>query len=271
MFCCPVCGRPLAREEKYYRCPGRHSFDIAAQGYVNLLLPQKKSSADPGDNAEMVAARTCFLSFGAYQPLSDAINRLISESTGPSPALLDLGCGEGYYTARLWEALAAHGKAAQLYGIDLSRRALRHAARLCPMAHFAVASLYELPFLDSQFALCYNIFAPICPQEIARVLLPGGLLLCAYPAARHLYELKSVLYERPYLNEDGARELEGFSLLHSERLCYPFSCESGELIDALYKMTPYFYRTPAEGAARLKGLDRLDITADFTLALYQRA
>lgn len=270
MFRCPVCGLPLCREEKAYRCPGRHSFDIAAQGYVNLLLPQKKSSADPGDNAEMVQARTLFLSSGAYQPLSDAVNRLVLENTGPSPALLDLGCGEGYYTARLWQALKKAGKGAEIYGVDLSRRALRHAARACPGARFAVASLYELPFADGAFTLCYNIFAPIAPAENARVLPPGGLLLAVYPAARHLFELKSILYEKPYLNEEGPREIEGFSLIKEDQLCYPFSCESGELLQALYKMTPYFYRTPAGGTERLQALESLRITADFTLALYRR-
>ncbi|MCI8442586.1 MAG: methyltransferase domain-containing protein [Provencibacterium sp.] len=270
MFCCPVCGRPLRQEEKAYRCPARHTYDIAAQGYVNLLLPQKKSSADPGDNAEMVQARTRFLSCGAYRPLSDRVNRLILENTGPAPALLDLGCGEGYYTARLREAMKAAEREASIYGIDLSRRALRHAARACPGAHFAVASLYDLPFADGAFTLIYNIFAPIAAAENARVLPPGGLLLAVYPAARHLFELKNILYERPYLNEEGQREIPGFSLVKEEHLCFAFSCESGETLQSLYKMTPYFYRTPAEGAARLQALSRLDLTADFTLALYRR-
>lgn len=270
MFRCPVCGRPLAQEGKSYRCAGRHTYDIAAQGYVNLLLPQKKSSADPGDNAEMIAARTRFLLSGAYRPLSDAVNRLLLSQAGPAPALLDLGCGEGYYTGRLWDAFCEAGRTAALYGIDLSRRALRHAARFCLGARFAVASLYELPFADGSFDLAYNLFAPICPQENARVLRPGGKLLAVYPAAKHLYELKSILYEHPYLNEDGIRRIEGFTPLHSERLTYSFSCETPELLHALYKMTPYYYRTPAAGAERLDALDRLDITADFSWTLYER-
>ena len=129
MFICPICKGALMKRERALCCPKNHSFDLAAQGYVNLLLANRKNSANPGDNAEMVASRTRFLDSGFYAPLSDTLNAEIAARAGAAPRILDAGCGEGYYAARLYDALHTAGKDAALYGVDLSKAAVRHAAR----------------------------------------------------------------------------------------------------------------------------------------------
>ena len=111
LYSCPVCGGSLAWGEHACRCPEGHSFDIAAQGYVNLLLANQKSSPNPGDNAEMVAGRTRFLDSGSYAPLSDALNGTVLALCGDAPRILDAGCGEGYYAARLLDAAPVAGDA----------------------------------------------------------------------------------------------------------------------------------------------------------------
>lgn len=99
LFCCPVCGAPLEREERVYRCPGGHSYDIAKEGYTYLLPPNRKHSADPGDDKAMAAAPTGFLSKGYYSPLLNTICNWINTLPDEGPVILDAGCGEGYYTS----------------------------------------------------------------------------------------------------------------------------------------------------------------------------
>lgn len=98
-FSCPLCHQPLSREKNSYICPQRHQFDMAKEGYVNLLPVQHKRSRDPGDSAEMMQARRAFLDAGHYQPLRDAIVAQLRERLDEkATAVLDIGCGEGYYT-----------------------------------------------------------------------------------------------------------------------------------------------------------------------------
>lgn len=270
MFTCPICGGVLRQRERAYRCAKNHSFDLAAQGYVNLLPANRKSSANPGDNAEMVAGRTRFLDSGRYAPLSDALNAEIAARTGAAPRILDAGCGEGYYASRLYDALRVAGKDAALYGVDLSKAAVRHAARRCREARFAVASLFTLPFSDGAVDVCYNIFSPICAPEFARVLAPDGFFAAVYPAARHLYGLKEILYEQPYENPDKTFELEGFCIESRRRVSYEFTLDGNDLIESLFMMTPYYYRTPMQGTQRLASCGHLRTEADFWIVFYRR-
>ena len=170
LFVCPHCGGPLERGERAYACPSGHSFDIAREGYVHLLPANRKHAKNPGDDKGMASARSRFLSGGYYAPLRDALCGLAGAYAGPEEGVLDSGCGEGYYTAGLWEAL----NRPRLAGIDLSKPSERLAARRVPGAEFAVASVYPLPVADSRAALLTNVFSPRCPEEFARVVSPGG-------------------------------------------------------------------------------------------------
>ena len=136
MFRCPVCHQPLTKEEGRFVCENRHSFDRAGKssgGYVNLLLANKKSSKDPGDNALMIAGRTAFLSAGYYQPLSDSLNQTVLSvlDQGKCAQVLDAGCGEGYYAQRLAQAAQEQGRAMDFYGIDLSKYGVKASAKRC--------------------------------------------------------------------------------------------------------------------------------------------
>ena len=95
LFCCPLCGQPLARQERTYRCPGGHSFDIAREGHTYLLPVNRKHSAAPGDDPGMARARRDLLSKGYYAPLLNTLCSLSVAHTGPAPDVLDAGCGEG--------------------------------------------------------------------------------------------------------------------------------------------------------------------------------
>ena len=268
VFCCPVCGAALAREVRTLRCPTGHSYDLAKEGYVNLLPANYRHSASPGDDREMVAARTRFLDGGWYAPLREKLCALAEKVCGPDLVLLDAGCGEGYYTAALCETLRRHG--GHTGGVDLSKAAARKAAKRCADAEIAVSSVYRLPVPTASVDLLINCFSPLAAEEFARVLKPGGHFLYVVPGPKHLWELKSVLYDAPYENEEKREEYPGFHLVGVEPVETSFTLYDAESIQALFHMTPYTWKTPKNGAERLAQLQELAVTAQFRIHEYRR-
>ncbi|MBQ9331158.1 MAG: methyltransferase domain-containing protein [Oscillibacter sp.] len=269
LFRCPVCGGALCREEAAYRCPAGHSFDIAREGYTYLLPPNRKHSAAPGDDRDMAAARRDFLSAGHYAPLLDALCREILPRCGASPALLDAGCGEGYYTAGIYRALCQAKRQPRMAGTDISKFILRYAARRQREVEFAVASSFGLPLADGAVEVLLNCFSPLALEEFRRVLRPGGHFFYVVPAARHLWELKEVLYDHPYPNEEKETPYEGFAYRAIVPVTFSMELE-GSAIRSLFRMTPYAWKTPREGVARLEALERLTCQADFRIHIFEK-
>lgn len=270
LLCCPICGADLSREEGRYVCPNGHSYDRAREGYVHLLPANRKHAKEPGDDKGMVAARNRFLSKDYYAPLRQALCGLALERVDPEGAVLDSGCGEGYYTQGVFQALTGSGKSVRLAGIDLSKPSVRLAARRLPEGEFAVASVYHLPVGTERIDLLLNCFSPLALEEFKRVLRPGGAFLYVVPGADHLWELKQVLYDTPYRNKEEDIPYKGFSYETVVPVRYKMTVE-GEALSDLFQMTPYYWKTPKEGAARLAALDGLEITADFRIHVFRRS
>ncbi|MEV6345749.1 putative RNA methyltransferase [Actinoplanes sp. NPDC051851] len=177
---CPVCAGPLERRDRALRCSNGHNFDMAKQGYADLSggrLPHT------GDSAEMIADRADFLAAGHYDFIAAA---LAEQAAGLDGLVLDAGTGTGDYLARVLEAAP---DAAGL-GLDVSKPALRRAARAHPRAGAALADLWRpLPLADRCTTVIMDVFAPRNGPEFRRVLRPDGLLLVVTPAADHLGEL----------------------------------------------------------------------------------
>lgn len=263
LFCCPVCSSLLFKEDRTYKCEAGHSFDAAKEGYVNLLISNKNGDLS-GDDKEMVAARTRFLEGGYYEPLRDKMSELIQKYSPDAKALLDAGCGEGYYTS-------AYSKIVQeCAGVDISKAAVRHASKKCKGAEFAVASVYRLPLGNDSVDVIVNCFSPNAPEEFARVLKEKGHLLYVVPAPKHLWQLKSILYDTPYENEEKTEEYDGFELVGVESVKNEFTLTSGDDIMALFHMTPYTWNTPKDGTERLKEKETLSVTADFRIHIYRK-
>ena len=214
---CPVCAGPLLPVGRSLRCPKGHSFDLAREGYANLLPIQKKHAADPGDGKEMVRARRAFLAAGYYRPLMEALAEICAAL--PHSHVVDAGCGEGSYDRFLFDALDSP----DLVGFDLSKEAVRLAARLVPEGAFCVGGSFCAPVRDGWADLLLNIFSPFAGAEFRRMLRPGGHLVYAVPTARHLYGLKEILYATPDENEVRQTAYEGFSLVEGKSLqqCVP--------------------------------------------------
>jgi 23S rRNA (guanine745-N1)-methyltransferase len=262
---CPVCQLDLQSEPKRYLCGAGHSFDIARQGYVNLLLSSQRPSQAPGDSAEMIADRRAFLETDAYAPMRDrVIDRLEAwqRATGQPQQVLDLGCGEGYYTAAF-----ANNPQRQVFGLDISKPALALAAKRSRQVVWCVGTSRALPFHDGSLDVVVNIFCRPHEAETQRVLKADGSLLMVGPGANHLMELREVLYERLIVEDSHSLDnvlSKGFALADEETLEYSIALQQPAILQ-LARMTPHYWRAPKEGRQRVENLDTLTVRAEFVI------
>ena len=261
---CPVCGEILNRCEKEYRCENRHSFDVARQGHVNLLVVQQKKSLHPGDTREQVLSRRAFLEGGFYAPIADALCKAAMDVGAQGP-ILDVGCGEGYYCARLAEALGA-----ELAGLDISKEAVRCAAAKYKGPLWLCGTASHLPVKDGSIGTLTSLFALTLPEEFHRVLSPDGLYFQVLAAQDHLLGLKSIIYPELKLKEkDSVPELTGFERIASVPIRFTFTV-TGEQVQNLLSMTPHVYRISREGAQRLASTENLTDTASAVLNIFRK-
>lgn len=271
IFTCPICKKPLEITGKACVCESGHSYDIAAEGYVHLLPPNKMHSKNPGDNKQMVASRRDFLNTGFYRCFSDRLNALVQKRMNmQSPVILDAGCGEGYYTGRLYGYLKENGFLPQVYGFDISKFAIKAAAKRYKEINFAVGSIFDIPVASAAADCVIDVFAPIVEEELNRVLRPGGYLILAVPGERHLFGLKELLYDCPYENEYRETDYRGFQFVQREAVREHILINNNKTILDLFSMTPYYWKTPVEGCERLKQTDSLSTEIEFDFLIYQK-
>lgn len=268
-FRCPVCSDELCKKEKVMLCSNGHSFDIAAKGYVNLLLNNSSGAKRHGDDRLMINARRDFLSKGFYEPLREAVYGFVGDGFPSGGTLLDAGCGECWYSSYFKRRLDESGLSPEVLAVDISKFALEKAQKNCGVER-AVASIFKLPVADESCDALVNIFAPACPEEFYRVLKSGGRLIKAIPLERHLWELKAAVYDEPYENEVPPAELEGFTLEDSRDVAYEFSLESNRDITDLFNMTPYCYKTSQSDREKLEKLETLSVSASFRVLVYRK-
>ena len=261
---CPVCGEKLNRQDRSYVCPNRHSFDMARQGYVNLLTVSQKHSLNPGDTREQVLSRRAFLEAGYYAPILRTLIETAKELglTGP---IVDVGCGEGYYSAQLAQALGA-----ELMGFDISKEAVRCAAAKYKGPTWLTATAAHIPVESGSVQLVTSLFALTLPEEFSRVLAQDGYYFQVLACQDHLLGLKSIIYdELKFKEKDSVPELPGFELQKSIPIRFTFTVE-GEQIQNLFSMTPHVFRIGKEGAARLNNTQILTDTASCVLNVYRK-
>ncbi|WLI76028.1 23S rRNA (guanine(745)-N(1))-methyltransferase [Kosakonia sp. H02] len=267
-FSCPLCHAPLNRQANAFVCPQRHQFDIAKEGYVNLLPVQHKRSRDPGDSAEMMQARRAFLNAGHYQPLRDAISYLLQDRLPEhATAVLDIGCGEGYYTQAF--ANISQQRGATTFGLDVSRAAIRAAAKRYSQVMFCVASSHRLPFETNSIDGLVRIYAPCKAEELARVMKPEGVVITAAPGPRHLMELKGLIYDDVHLHAENSGEIAGFNVVGKQSLGYEMILTGPEAV-ALLQMTPFAWRARPEVWEKLAATEQFRCQTDFSIHCLQR-
>ena len=260
---CPVCGSQLNREDRRYVCARNHSFDVARQGHVNLLVVQQKHSLNPGDTREQVLSRRDFLEAGFYAPIANALIETAQE-LGISGQILDVGCGEGYYSSRLADALGA-----ELTGLDISKEAVRCAAAKYKGKQWLCATAAHIPVEDGSVSLLTSLFALTLPEEFRRVLAPGGYYFQVLAAEDHLLGLKGIIYDSlTFKEKDTAPELPGFERVKSIPIRFTFTVE-GQQVQNLFSMTPHVFRIGKAGAERLRQTKVLTDTASCVLNVFR--
>jgi len=279
-LCCPVCGEPLLDRVKSWQCANGHSFDVAREGYVNLLRGHKKLPDTVGDSPEMLRARREFLAQGFYEPLSDLINSLVQTAVGPTavtgqpaPVVVDVGCGEGYYLRRLAQQPA--GREWAFFGVDIAKTAVRMAAKQAGgVGRLLVADVYDrLPFADDSVQLLLNLFAPRHPAEFARILAPGGQLLVVAPAPDHLESLR-VRFGLIKIQDEKqafiiAQFEEFFSVQQVHALAFPLHLQSHAL-QGLVNMMPGVRHLSAEQWAKIQSTSQIETKASFIVLQLDR-
>lgn len=273
MFRCPVCLDPLslASDEGAagaWRCARGHSFDVAREGYVNLLITHQRRRREPGDSAEMLRHRRDFLARGHYGPLAQAL----ADFAAPGQSVLDAGCGEGYYTA----AWPGDRDGLELWGVDIAKPAVRMAAgraRHQARCHYAVGSVYDLPVVDASIDLVVSVFAPIHSAEFERVMRPGGRLVTVTPGPDHLAGLKARLFSEVERHpERGPLEGEAAATrmvpLSTTRLRYDLEVDDLRTSSDLLNMTPYAWYVSADVRAEAASQLPLATPVDFLVSAY---
>lgn len=267
---CPVCGGLLERTDRTLRCDAGHSYDVARQGHVNLLMSNKSSAKRHGDDKLMVVSRQEFLDAGYYNCLRDGLCALAVRLCGEEVNLLDAGCGEGFYTSAVRTALEKSGRTCHAGGMDISKEAVAAAARRDGALTLAVAGINALPVPDGSIDLLLNIFAPEDEREFARVLKPGGLFFKAVPRERHLFGLKAAVYDRPYENPAPVYEPEGFEPVCAEDIDGILKLDDPKYIKSLFMMTPYYYKTGKADQEKLERLTELETEISFRILVFRK-
>ncbi|KRG33254.1 putative RNA methyltransferase [Psychrobacter sp. P11G3] len=281
LFICPLCQSPLQPAADTWRCDGSlhpkqtsHPFDVARQGYVNLLPVQQKKSKAPGDSQESIDARKRFLNHGHYALLQKLISQKMTELLSNDEFIneqdikpvnwLDIGCGEGYYTQAM--AQMSLNVIDTLIAADISKPAVVELAKVSKLAgrlwyqprkedtakttavYPLVTSAAHLPLRPHSMTGISSIFSPILPEAFDNVLMNGGYLIIAKPDIGHLATMRDALFDdvREHDSDKFLQELVPyFTLVETCRVSTELTLSAEDLAD-LMTMTPYAYRARSE-------------------------
>lgn len=270
---CPHCQNELKEaENKVYKCLNNHCFDLSKEGYLNLLRVNKKKSNDPGDNEMMISARRNFLEKGYYDPLIDAIKQTISTKLkfkDTSINILDAGCGEGYYSQN---SLSNFDKLkTSVIGTDISKSAVKYAAKKYKNNFYFVSSVYDLPIANNSMDAVLSVFSPIHPPEFKRVLSEKGYLIIVSPVENHMKDLAELIYNefRPHEYNIIENMDNNFKHVLTNRKTFKINITSSETLLDLLKMTPYYWNTSKEAQEKINSCEDITIMCDFNITVFK--
>jgi len=276
LLLCPVCKGNLIKDvsNKMYKCENNHTYDIAKEGYVNLLISNQKRSKNPGDSKEMVLARVEFLSKGYYGVLSDKINEMIVESLSKNNNdkfnIMDLGCGEGYYLTNLKSYMDEKNIKANYYGMDVSKEAVKYASKTNKDCVWTVGNNFHIPAECKSIDCILSVFSPIDINECNRVLKDDGVFVRVLPRTNHLIQLRNIIYSEVHLNEKvyKANDEEN-EYVKESNVTFDIELNKEEIL-SLLKMTPHYWKSTAENKEKLDSYESLVISIDMRIGVFQK-
>lgn len=279
---CPIDGDQLESHGKQLVCANGHSFDIARQGYVNLLPVQHKRTKQPGDSNKMIVARTQFLNTGAYEPIANKIAELIfTQITCPRNisdkeiCLMDAGCGEGYYFDWVFNALKNKESDIKFsfIGLDISKDAIIASTKRNKQISWVVGTNRQPPVSDYSVDIILCVFGFHSYKGFNKILKPNGRMILVEPGPEHLKELREVIYKDVKHSDSSnfSHENEqGFSLINQDQLKFRIDAINNESINNLLIMTPHLYRASKEGKEAASNLKEMDLTVDVIFRVLEK-
>jgi 23S rRNA (guanine745-N1)-methyltransferase len=278
---CPICQDSLVELAGSLKCNQEHTFDIAREGYINLLLSGKRAPKIRGDARPMLKARRRFLDAGHYLALSDRLNELVMarmlRSGDRTPVtIIDAGCGEGYYTGRLRDQLTQKWPELALctFGVDIAKEAVRLASKRYSHTRFVVADIRrKLPFVNRSAQVILNLFAPRNVVEFSRLSAWDGVVLVVIPSESHLLELRAEAelmgIEKEKRQQIVTQWAGRFELEHIEPISFEMTLDPGQLLDLVH-MTPNYWHLNETTQQRLAGMNLKQVMASFEILLFRR-
>lgn len=262
---CPKCHEPLIRTGNSYKCIKSHCYDIAKNKYLNLLLNPDKATNNPGDSKESLIARKAYLTRGYYDIiLNNVIDCIKRYRDNDKLNILDLGCGEGYYTRGLNEVFDCD----TIYGLDISKEAINMATKYTKDIYWLVGNSKNLPFLDLSLDFITALFTVVNQDELKRTLKNGGYIIHVTANPKHLIEIKELIYDEIKVKSDKYIRLD-FKAVESYDLVHLIHIDNRQDALNLLKMTPHYYHIKKERRNVLDTLERLSVTIDIKITVYR--
>jgi 23S rRNA (guanine745-N1)-methyltransferase len=271
---CPLDGEILQLSDKQLICCSGHSFDIAHEGYVNLLPVQFKKTKNPGDSKQMVVARRQFLNAGYYAPIAKHLCSYIVQyiNTNPNLCVLDAGCGEGYYLEQILRNDSVQTVQAEmsLIGLDISKWAIIKAAKRNNRICWIVGSNKSPPVVHGSVDIVICAFG-FCNLEVfSQVLKSGGMLILINPASKHLIELRNIIYSKVNETVSKFNCPSNFKPVDERKLVFRTLELPNDQIQNLLLMTPHLFRASYDGKQKLARLDKLSLSVDVRFLVFEK-
>lgn len=274
---CPICKDSLQRKEKMYSCKNKHCFDVAKEGYVNLLLPNQKHSKNPGDSKEMLVSRKDFLNKGYYNKLSDEVNAAVFNSYEGNTGILsiiDIGCGEGYYLSNfISDVNEKEDLQVEAYGMDIAKDAIRLAAKRTKDVNWLVGNIINLPFADKSLDVILCMFSIANFEECKRILKDDGKLIFVTAGDNHLKQLKEIVYQEITQSKESSldkQKVKFFKKSELLKVSYDVLLKEVEDIKNLLKMTPHYWKIKEEKREELYEYSQLNVTIDVNIEILMK-
>lgn len=261
---CPKCHKALKLENRTYKCQNNHCYDLSKTKYLNVLLNPDKSTNNPGDSKESLIHRRDFLNQGYYNVILNEVIKCIHKYSNPTQ-ILDLGCGEGYYTAKIKEEF----KDACVYGLDISKEAINMATKYRKDMYWLVGNTKNLPILDNSIDIITALFTVINKNEIERCLKEDGYMIHVTANNRHLIEFKELIYDEVKVKSDQFIRLD-FPVVESYDFIKKIHLKNKEDTINLLSMTPHYYHIKKDKRYILDTLADFDVTIDIRITVYKK-
>lgn len=261
---CPKCHLPLYKEGKTYQCEQHHCYDIAKSQYINLLLNPDKATNNPGDNKDSLLCRKAFLNQGYYDVILNEVVQYIKDHYHPDMHILDLGCGEGYYTYRMKDMI----EQSTFYGLDISKVGIMMASKYTKDICWIVGNSKNIPLLDHSLDVITALFTVVNVDELKRCLKKGGYIIHVTANREHLIEFKQLIYDEVKVKSDEYIRLP-LTTVHSHDFKKTIHLNHREDTLNLLQMTPHYYHIKKEKRHLLDTLNEFDVTIDIKITVYE--